>query len=65
MPAVMCSRRVTNDIDNVAQSLQQTISQLVMSVLTVIGILVMMFWISPLLALIALLTVPPRSSSPP
>ncbi|NKY88939.1 ABC transporter ATP-binding protein [Nocardia veterana] len=50
--------RVTNDVDNVAQSLQQTMSQLVMSVLSVLGIMIMMFWISPLLALIALLTVP-------
>ncbi|WP_194832660.1 ABC transporter ATP-binding protein [Nocardia sp. XZ_19_369] len=50
--------RVTNDVDNVAQSLQQTMSQLIVSVFTVLGILVMMFWISPLLALIALLTVP-------
>ncbi len=50
--------RVTNDVDNIAQSLQQTMSQLLMSVLSVIGILGMMIWISPLLALIALLTVP-------
>ncbi|MFE9583254.1 ABC transporter ATP-binding protein [Nocardia sp. NPDC006044] len=50
--------RVTNDVDNVSQSLQQTMSQLIVSVFTVLGILVMMFWISPLLALIALLTVP-------
>ncbi|MEU4672740.1 ABC transporter ATP-binding protein [Amycolatopsis sp. NPDC023774] len=50
--------RVTNDIDNLAQSLQQTLSQIVTSVLTVIGVLVMMFLISPLLAIIALLTVP-------
>ncbi|WP_067885453.1 ABC transporter ATP-binding protein [Nocardia vaccinii] len=50
--------RVTNDVDNMSQSLQQTLSQMVTSVLTVIGILIMMFWISPLLALIALLTVP-------
>lgn len=50
--------RVTNDVDNVSQSLQQTMSQLLTSVFTVIGILIMMFWISPLLALIALLTVP-------
>jgi ATP-binding cassette subfamily B protein len=50
--------RVTNDIDNISQSLQQTISQLVISVLTVIGVLVMMFTISWLLALIALITVP-------
>jgi len=50
--------RVTNDVDNMSQSLQQTMSQLVTSVLTVIGILIMMFWISWLLALIALITVP-------
>jgi ATP-binding cassette, subfamily B, multidrug efflux pump len=50
--------RVTNDMDNVSQSLQQTMSQAVTSVLTVIGVLAMMFWISPTLALIALITVP-------
>ena len=50
--------RVTNDIDNVQQSLQQTMSQLVTSILTVIGVLFMMVLISPLLALIALVTVP-------
>jgi len=50
--------RVTNDIDNVAQTLQQTLSQLVTSVLTIIGVLAMMFWISPLLAVVALVTVP-------
>lgn len=50
--------RVTNDIDNVAQTLQQTLSQVITSVLTVVGVLGMMFWISPLLALVALITVP-------
>jgi len=50
--------RVTNDIDNLAQTLQQTLSQLITSVLTIVGVLAMMFWISPLLALIALVTVP-------
>jgi ATP-binding cassette, subfamily B, multidrug efflux pump len=50
--------RVTNDIDNVAQSLQQTLSQLLTSLLTVVGVLVMMFVISPLLAVIALVAVP-------
>jgi len=50
--------RVTNDIDNIAQTVQQTLSQLVTSVLTVIGVLAMMFWISPLLAVVALITVP-------
>ena len=50
--------RVTNDIDNISQSLQQSLGQLVTSLLTVIGVLAMMFFISPLLALIALVTVP-------
>jgi ATP-binding cassette subfamily B protein len=50
--------RVTNDIDNLGQSLQQSLSQIVQSVLMVIGVLSMMFWISWLLALIALVTVP-------
>ncbi|MFC8846079.1 MULTISPECIES: ABC transporter ATP-binding protein [unclassified Micromonospora] len=50
--------RVTNDIDNISQTLQQTLSQLLTSLLTVVGVLAMMFWISPLLALVALVAVP-------
>jgi ATP-binding cassette, subfamily B, fatty acid transporter len=50
--------RVTNDIDNIQTSVSMTISQLLTSVLTVIAVLVMMLTISPLLALITLLTVP-------
>ncbi|WP_084772934.1 ABC transporter ATP-binding protein [Nonomuraea candida] len=50
--------RATNDTDNIAQTLQQTMSQLISSALTVVGVLAMMFWISPILALIALVTVP-------
>jgi ATP-binding cassette subfamily B multidrug efflux pump len=50
--------RVTNDIDNVAQSLQQTLSQMLTSLLTIIGVLVMMFTISWQLALVALVTIP-------
>ncbi len=50
--------RVTNDIDNISQSLQQTMSQMLTSLLTVVGVLSMMFWISPTLALVALVTVP-------
>jgi ATP-binding cassette, subfamily B, multidrug efflux pump len=50
--------RVTNDIDNVAQSLQQTLSQMLTSVLTIAGVMIMMFTISPLLALVALITIP-------
>jgi ATP-binding cassette, subfamily B, multidrug efflux pump len=50
--------RVTNDIDNISQALQQTLSQLLTSLLTVIGVTVMMFLVSPILALIALVTIP-------
>lgn len=50
--------RVTNDIDNVSQTLQQTMSQLLTSVLTVVFVVGMMFWISPTLAIIALVTIP-------
>ncbi|MDO5533397.1 MAG: ABC transporter ATP-binding protein [Propionibacteriaceae bacterium] len=50
--------RVTNDIDNIAQSLQQTLSQLLSNLLTLVGVLFMMFWVSPVLAVIALIAVP-------
>jgi ATP-binding cassette subfamily B protein len=50
--------RLTNDIDNVQQTLQQTFSQMISSVLTVIGVLVMMFVVSPLLAGISLIAIP-------
>ncbi|MEV4435477.1 ABC transporter ATP-binding protein [Streptomyces sp. NPDC049555] len=50
--------RATNDIDNIAQTLQQTLSQIIASLLTIVGVLAMMFWISWLLALVALVTVP-------
>ncbi|MEU5835809.1 ABC transporter ATP-binding protein [Streptomyces diacarni] len=50
--------RVTNDIDNLGQTLQQTMGQIVNSLLTIVGVLGVMFWISPLLALVALVTVP-------
>jgi ATP-binding cassette subfamily B protein len=50
--------RATNDTDNIAQTLQQTFAQLITALLTILGVLGMMLWISPLLALIALVTVP-------
>jgi len=50
--------RVTNDVDNISTTLQQGLSQIVTSVLTVVGVLAIMVWISWLLALIALVTVP-------
>jgi len=50
--------RVTNDIDNITQTLQQSLSQMLISLLTVLGVLTMMVLISPLLAIIALVSVP-------
>jgi ATP-binding cassette subfamily B multidrug efflux pump len=50
--------RVTNDIDNINTALQQSLTQLVNNLLTIVGVLAMMVWISPLLAVISLLTVP-------
>jgi ATP-binding cassette subfamily B protein len=50
--------RATNDTDNIAQTLQQTMGQMLTSLLTIVGVLGMMLWTSPLLALIALVTVP-------
>jgi ATP-binding cassette subfamily B protein len=50
--------RVTNDIDNIGQSLQQSLSQLIPSLLTIIGMLIMMLTISPILAAVSILAVP-------
>jgi ATP-binding cassette subfamily B protein len=50
--------RATNDIDNLQQSVQQTLSQLVTSLLIIAGVLVFMFIVSWQLALIVVVTVP-------
>ena len=50
--------RTTNDVDNIQQALQQALSSLFNALLTVVGILVMMFAISWQLALVALLSIP-------
>ena len=50
--------RTTNDVDNVQQALQQALSQIFNAVLTLVGIIVMMFAISWQLALVALLAIP-------
>ncbi|MDQ6877571.1 MAG: ABC transporter ATP-binding protein/permease [Candidatus Dormibacteraeota bacterium] len=50
--------RVTNDIDNITTTLQQGMSQFLTSTLTIVGVLAVMVWISPLLAAVALVTVP-------
>lgn len=50
--------RVTNDIDNIANSLQQGLSQILNSLLTIVSVLAMMIWISPILALVSLIAIP-------
>jgi ATP-binding cassette subfamily B multidrug efflux pump len=50
--------RVTNDIDNIGQTLQQSLTQLITSLLTIVGVLVLMLTISPILAVISILAVP-------
>lgn len=50
--------RVTNDIDNIGTTLQQGLSQLLSSILAVVGTLIVMFILSPILALVSLIIVP-------
>ncbi|MGZ6273211.1 MAG: ABC transporter ATP-binding protein [Candidatus Limnocylindrales bacterium] len=50
--------RVTNDIDNIGNTLQQSLSQIITSIATIVGVLAMMFWISPTLAVVSLLVIP-------
>lgn len=50
--------RVTNDVDNMQTVLGQTINQLITSLLTVVSVLALMFFISPILSLIALASIP-------
>ncbi|MCL2617853.1 MAG: ABC transporter ATP-binding protein/permease [Defluviitaleaceae bacterium] len=51
--------RVTNDVDVISQTLSQNLSQLARSITTIVGVLAMMIWISPLMTLAALLVIPP------
>lgn len=50
--------RVTNDVDNVSQTLQQTLSQAFNSIITVIGVFAMMLTVSWQLTLVAVVTIP-------
>ena len=50
--------RVTNDIDTLSQSLNQSATQIITSFTTIIGVLIMMMSISPLMTLVALLILP-------
>ncbi|MEI3607416.1 ABC transporter ATP-binding protein [Pseudogracilibacillus sp. SE30717A] len=50
--------RVTNDIDTIATTLQQSLTSFITSFVTIVGIIIMMLWISPLLTIIAVLSIP-------
>ena len=50
--------RVTNDMDNISGTLQQSLTQMITSVVTLVGVIVMMLTISPLLTLVVILTLP-------
>lgn len=50
--------RVTNDIDTLGQSLNQSATQMITSIATIIGVLVMMLSISPLMTIVAILILP-------
>ena len=51
--------RITNDIDTISQTLNQNLTQLVSSVTTLLGVTIMMLWISPLMTVASLLVIPP------
>ncbi|WP_026881853.1 ABC transporter ATP-binding protein [Clostridium akagii] len=50
--------RVTNDVDNISTTLQQSLTQLITSFVTIVGIIVMMLTISPIMTLVVILTLP-------
>ena len=50
--------RLTNDINNISHTLSESVTQLVSSLLTLVGIVVIMFFLNPILALVAMSTVP-------
>ena len=50
--------RVTNDVDNISTTLQQSLTQLITAIVTIIGIIIMMLTISPLMTLVVILTLP-------
>ena len=50
--------RVTNDVDTISNTLQQSLTQLITGIATIVGVIIMMFTISPLLTVIILVTLP-------
>ncbi|WP_249593837.1 ABC transporter ATP-binding protein [Peribacillus frigoritolerans] len=50
--------RMTNDIDTIGSTLQQSLTQFITSIVTIVGIIIMMLSISPLLTLISIISLP-------
>ena len=50
--------RMTNDIDTIGSTLQQSLTQFITSIVTIVGIIIMMLTISPLLTLISIVSLP-------
>ncbi|MFC0335064.1 ABC transporter ATP-binding protein [Paenibacillus sepulcri] len=50
--------RAVNDVDNISSTLQQSLTQLITSIVTLIGVIVMMLTISPVMTLITIITLP-------
>jgi ATP-binding cassette subfamily B multidrug efflux pump len=50
--------RAVNDMDNISTTLQQSLTQLITSAVTLVGVIVIMLFISPLLSLVVLITLP-------
>ena len=50
--------RITNDVDNISSTISQTTTQLIASVVSIVGSAVMMLWLSPILTLVAMISIP-------
>ncbi|WP_338562649.1 ABC transporter ATP-binding protein [Paraclostridium sordellii] len=50
--------KVTNDIDNISSTLQQSMTQLITSIVTIVGVVIMMLTISPIMTLVTVLIIP-------
>lgn len=50
--------RATNDVDNISNTLQQSLAQFITSIVTIVGVIIMMLTISPWMTLITILTLP-------
>ncbi|CEQ23627.1 ABC transporter-like protein [[Clostridium] sordellii] len=50
--------KVTNDIDNISSTLQQSMTQLITSIVTIVGVVIMMLTISPIMTFVTVLTIP-------